>query len=57
MARIVNMGTMKCSAVAVRIHVQVQAADLHGQQTEADQGDEQCRAGTHAGKDTVRTLF
>jgi hypothetical protein len=37
--------------------VQVQAADLHGQQTEADQGDEQCRAGTHAGKDTGRTLF
>jgi hypothetical protein len=37
--------------------MQVQAGDLHGQQTEADQGNEQCRAGTHAGKDTGRTLF
>ena len=38
--RIVEVRPVKCTALAICIHMQMQPAHLHGQQTEAHKGNE-----------------
>ena len=49
---IVQVHPVKCAALAICTYMQVQPAQLQGQQTNAHKGDEQCWCCTHAIEDT-----